>query len=151
VRFEKEDADWVKAQSPLVKRVTRGDGALEGTYARRAGFGHRLFAASIPIWRNAHEFHGRRWISPEDIEERRRVAFLGAILRRKLFKRYRAIGRNRAHRRCQFTVVGSMDRNFPTAIISSDDESVSFRTRRRADLWDARYASVMLFEPSRKF
>ena len=40
VRFEQEDADWVKAQSPLVKRVTRELGRVRNQYVvRRAAHG----------------------------------------------------------------------------------------------------------------
>src|SRR3989442_15955507 len=42
-RFEKEDADGVKAQSPLVKRVTRGAGRGRGITQR-----HRPWGTAIP-------------------------------------------------------------------------------------------------------
>src|SRR6267143_1406706 len=93
VRFEQEDADWVKAQSPLVKRVTRETVKWKGiTHDERlSDTAIRGVYPEYGEMRNEIPMEGR-WISPEDIEERRRVAFLGAILRRKLFSGTPAIG-----------------------------------------------------------
>src|SRR5260370_4980144 len=149
VRFEQEDAEWVKAQSPLIRRVTMetvrfqgitheqrlSDTAIRGVYPE-----YGEMRNEVPLaW---------RWISPEDIAERRRVAFLGAILRRKLFSGTPAIGETVRIDGVKFTVVGSMDTKFSDSnYFTSDDESVFIPYTAAADLWDARYASVMLFEP----
>src|ERR1700730_17731289 len=81
-----KEADWVKAQSPLMKRVT-----LETVKFKGISHEQRLSDTAIrgvyPEYgdmRNEVPLEGR-WISQEDIAERRRVAFLGAILRKKLF------------------------------------------------------------------
>src|SRR3979409_2127727 len=48
----------------------------------------------------------------------------------------------------KFTVIGSMDTKFSDSnYFTSDDESVFIPYTAAGDLWDARYASVMLFEP----
>src|SRR5256885_10487746 len=89
-----------------------------------------------------------RWISPEDVAERRRIALLGGILRRKLFSGTPAIGETVRIDGVKFTVVGSMDTKFSDSnCFTSDDESVFIPYTTAGDLWDARYASVMLFEP----
>src|SRR5436190_2133731 len=95
VRFEQEDADWVKAQSPLVKRVTRETVRWKGiTHDERlSDTAIRGVYPEYGEMRNEIPMEGR-WISPEDIAERRRVAFLGAILRRKLFSGTPAIGQH---------------------------------------------------------
>src|SRR5438874_9281184 len=126
VRFEAEDAEWVKAQSPLIRRVTREtvkfqsvshnerykDSAVRGVYPE---YGEM---------RNEVPSDGR-WISPEDVAERRRVAFLGSILRRKLFSGTPAIGETVRIDGVKFTVVGSMDTKFSDSnYFTSDDESV---------------------------
>src|SRR6266481_3308319 len=149
VRFEQEDADWVKAQSPLVKRVTRETVRWKGiTHEERlSDTAIRGVYPEYGEMRNEIPMEGR-WISPEDIEERRRVAFLGAILRRKLFSGTPAIGETVRIDGVKFTVVGSMDTKFSDSnYFTSDDESVFIPYTTAGDLWDARYASVMLFEP----
>jgi putative ABC transport system permease protein len=149
VRFEQEDGDWVKAQSPLVKRVT-----LETVKFKGISHEQRLSDTAIrgvyPEYgemRNEVPIEGR-WISPEDIAERRRVAFLGALLRKKLFSGTPAIGQAVRIDGVPFTVIGSMDTKFSDSnYFTSDDESAFIPYTAAADVWDARYASVMLFEP----
>jgi putative ABC transport system permease protein len=149
VRFEQEDADWVKAQSPLVKRVT-----LETVQFKGISHEQRLSDTAIrgvyPEYgdmRNEIPIEGR-WISPEDVAERRRVAFLGALLRKKLFSGTPAIGELVRINGVPFTVIGSMDTKFSDSnYFTSDDESAFIPYTAAADVWDARYASVMLFEP----
>jgi putative ABC transport system permease protein len=149
VRFEQEDADWVKAQSPLVKRVT-----LETVQFKGISHEQRLSDTAIrgvyPEYgemRNEIPIEGR-WISSEDISERRRVAFLGALLRKKLFSGTPAIGELVRINGVPFTVIGSMDTKFSDSnYFTSDDESAFIPYTAAADVWDARQASVMLFEP----
>jgi putative ABC transport system permease protein len=149
VHFEQEDADWVKAQSPLVKRLT-----LETVQFRGIVHEQRLSDTAIrgvyPEYgdmRNEIPLEGR-WISPEDLGERRRVAFLGALLRKKLFSGTPAIGALVRINGVPFTVIGSMDTKFSDSnYFTSDDESAFIPYTSAADLWDARFASVMLFEP----
>src|SRR6201998_2844493 len=149
VRFEQEDADWVKAQSPLIKRVTRETVRWKGiTHDERlSDTAIRGVYPECGEMRNEVPMEGR-WISAEDIEERRRVAFLGAILRRKLFSGTPAIGETVRIDGVKFTVVGSMDTKFSDSnYFTSDDESVFIPYSTAGDLRDARYARVMLFEP----
>jgi len=149
VHFEQEDAEWVKAQSPLVKRVTREtvqfhaisheervtDTAIRGVYPE-----YGEMRTEIPL--------EGRWISPEDIAEHRRVVFLGQRLRKKLFSGTPAIGETVRINGVRFSVIGSMDTKFSDSnYFTSDDESAFIPYTAAAELWDARYASVMIFEP----
>jgi putative ABC transport system permease protein len=149
VHFEQEDADWVKAQSPLIKRVT-----LETVQFRGISHDERISDTAIrgvyPEYgemRNEVPMEGR-WISPEDIAERRRVAFLGARLRKKLFSGTPAVGETVRINGVRFSVIGSMDTKFSDSnYFSSDDDSAFIPYTAAGDIWDARYASVMIFEP----
>jgi putative ABC transport system permease protein len=149
VRFEQEDADWVKAQSPLIKRVTRETVRFQGiSYDQRlSDTAIRGVYPEYGEMRNEVPMEGR-WISPEDIAERRRVVFLGALLRKKLFSGTPAIGETVRINGVRFRVIGSMDTKFSDSnYFNSDDESAFIPYTAAGDLWDARYASVMLFEP----
>jgi putative ABC transport system permease protein len=149
VRFEQEDADWVKAQSPLIKRVTMETVRFQGIShdQRLSDTAIRGVYPEYGEMRNEVPMEGR-WISPEDIAERRRVAFLGALLRKKLFSGTPAIGETVRINGVRFMVIGSMDTKFSDSnYFNSDDESAFIPYTAAADLWDARYASVMLFEP----
>ncbi len=149
VRFEQEDADWVKAQSPLIKRVTRESVRFRGiTHEERlSDTAIRGVYPEYGDMRNENPLEGR-WISPEDVEERRRVVFLGAILRKKLFSGTPAIGEMVRISGVKFSVIGSMDTKFSDSnYFTSDDESAFIPYTAASDLWDTRYSSVMLFEP----
>jgi putative ABC transport system permease protein len=149
VRFEQEDADWVKAQSPLVKRVT-----LETVQFRGISHDERLSDSAV---RGVYPEYGEmrnevpsegRWISAEDIADRRRVVFLGARLKKKLFSGTPAIGETVRIDGVRFTVIGTMDMKFSdSCYFNCDDESAFIPYPAAAEIWDARYASVMIFEP----
>jgi putative ABC transport system permease protein len=149
VRFEEEDAEWVKAQSPLVKRVTRETVRFEGV-----SYGERLSDSAVrgvfPEYgemRNEVPSDGR-WITPEDIAERRRIVFLGARLRKKLFSGEPAVGEVVRIKGVPFTVIGSMDMKFSdSCYFNCDDESAFIPYTAANDLWDTKYSSVMVFEP----
>lgn len=149
VRFEQEDADWVKAQSPLVKRVTLesvrflgimheerlSDTAIRGVYPEYGDM-----RTEVPV--------DGRWISPEDVAERRRVVFLGAALRKKLFSGTPAVSEMVRISGVRFTVVGTMDMKFSDSnYFTSDDESAFIPYTVAGEMWDTKYASVMIFEP----
>ena len=149
VRFEQEDAEWVKAQSPLVKRVT-----LENVKFLGISHDERLSDSAI---RGVYPEYGEmrnevpsegRWISAEDIADRRRVVFLGARLKKKLFSGTPAVGEIVRIDGVRFTVIGTMDMKFSdSCYFNCDDESAFIPYPAAADIWDARYASVMIFEP----
>src|SRR6202008_196743 len=149
VHFEKEDADWVKAQSPLIKRVT-----LETVRWKGISHDERLSdSATRGVYPEYGEMRNEvpsegRWISADDIAERRRVAFLGARLKKKLFSGTPAVGEIVRIDGVRFTVIGTMDMKFSdSCYFNCDDESAFIPYTSAADIWDARYASVMIFEP----
>lgn len=87
-----------------------------------------------------------RWISPDDVLERRRVVFLGSLARQRLFSGRPAVGETVLIGGLRFTVIGSMDRKLQLSnYFWSDDESMFIPFTAAADLWDTQYASVMLF------
>jgi putative ABC transport system permease protein len=73
-----------------------------------------------------------RWISAEDVAERRRVVFLGARLKRKLFSGMPAVGETVRINGVRFTVIGTMDMKFSdSCYFNCDDESASFHIALR--------------------
>jgi putative ABC transport system permease protein len=89
-----------------------------------------------------------RWISHEDILERRRVIVLGARIYEKLFQGKPGVGETVLVSGVRFTVIGTMERklNF-SCYFSCDDESAFIPYSAAGDLWNTRYASVIVFEP----
>jgi putative ABC transport system permease protein len=149
VRFEAEDAEWVKAQSPLIRRVTRETVRFQSV-SHNERYKESAVRGIYPEYgemRNEVPSDGR-WISPEDVAERRRVVFLGSELRKKLFSGQPAVGQTVRIKGVPFTVIGSMDRKFSdSCYFNCDDESAFVPYTAAGDLWDTKYSSVMVWEP----
>ena len=149
VVFEKADLDLIRENVTLVKTA-----CLETVRWLPISFGDRVANTAI---RGVCPEYGEmrdevpsagRWISPEDLLERRRVAFLGARLREKLFSGQPAVGETVRISGTRFTVVGTMDRKIQDSnYFTSDDESVWIPYSSAGDIWNTRYASVLVFEP----
>ncbi len=147
IRLEKADREAILAEATLVKSVS-----LETVSWTDISYGDRMANTAIrgvyPEYgyiRNEVASEGR-WISPEDFQERRRVAFLGARLREKLFAGRPAVGETVHIQGMRFTVIGSMDRKFQMMnYFTSDDECAWIPYTTAGDLWDVRYARVLVF------
>lgn len=149
VRFEKADMDAIRQEANLVRLVS-----LETVRWLAVSYGDRLVNTAV---RGVYPEYGEirnevpsqgRWINHDDLLERRRVVFLGARLRRQLFAGRPAIGETVLIRGVRFTVIGTMERKLQLSnYFTSDDESCWIPYSTAADMWDARYASVMVFAP----
>ncbi|MBI3664661.1 MAG: ABC transporter permease [Acidobacteria bacterium] len=147
IRFEKEDVELIEQEAKLVKQA-----CLETVRWLSISYGDRLANTAIrgvcPEYgemRNEVPSQGR-WIAAEDMVERRRVVFLGSRLREKLFSGRPAVGETVLIRGVRFTVVGEMDLKMQDSnYFTSDDQSAFIPYTAAADLWDARYASVLVF------
>ena len=150
VVIEQADVDLVKATAPLVRYVCR-----ETVRRPAISYGDRL-VGTAPVrgvcpeygeMRNEVPSEGR-WLTAEDELERRRVIFLGGRLKEKLFSGRPAVGETLQVAGVRFTVVGVMARKIQLSnYFSSDDESSWIPYSTAGDLWNTRYAAVMLFQP----
>ncbi|HUU15176.1 MAG TPA: ABC transporter permease [Terriglobia bacterium] len=149
VVFEKEDVELIQQEATLVKTV-----CMETVRWLPISYGDRMSNTAIrgvcPEYgemRNEVPDHGR-WISAEDILERRRVVFLGYRLREKLFSGRPAVGETVRIAGVRFTVIGTMDLKIQdSSYFTSDDESCWIPYSSAGDLWNTRYGSVLVFEP----
>jgi putative ABC transport system permease protein len=147
VRFEKADRDQIVAEASLVKSIS-----METVQWKQIAYGDRMANTAVrgvePVYgeiRNEVPSDGR-WLSPEDYVERRRVAFIGSELRKKLFAGRPAVGETIQIDGMRFTVVGSMDRKMQMSnYFTSDDECAFIPYTTAGDLWDTRYSSVLVF------
>jgi putative ABC transport system permease protein len=150
VVFEKADVDLIKETVPLVKHA-----CLETV--RRPGIAYReRFSGTAPVrgvcpeygeMRNEVAAEGR-WLNSLDEIERRRVIFLGNRLREQLFSGRPAVGETVLVKGVAFQVVGVMARKIQMSnYFSSDDESSWIPYSAAGDLWNTRYAAVLVFEP----
>ncbi len=150
VVFERADVEMVKETAPLVKHV-----CLETVRRPGISYGDRMVGTSAirgvcPEYgemRNEVAAEGR-WLNASDQLERRRVAFLGGRIREQLFSGRPAVGETVLIGGVRFTVIGVMERKIQLSnYFSPDDESVWIPYSSAGDLWNTRYAAVMVFEP----
>ncbi len=149
VVFEQADVDQIRAEATLVKSV-----CMETVRWLPISFEDRMAQTAIrgvcPAYgemRNEVPDQGR-WISAEDMIERRRVVFIGYRLREKLFAGHPAVGETVRISGVRFTVIGTMDMKIQDSnYFTSDDESAWIPYAAASDLWNTRYASVLVFEP----
>ncbi len=150
VVLEKADIDMVKADAPLVKYA-----CLETVKRPGIAYGDRLVGTAAirgvcPEYgemRNEVPSEGR-WINASDELEHRRVAFLGGRVKEQLFSGRPAVGETVLIAGVRFTVIGVMQRKIQLSnYFSSDDESVWIPYSAASELWNTRYAQVMVFAP----
>jgi putative ABC transport system permease protein len=89
-----------------------------------------------------------RWINSADEVERRRVVFLGGRIREQLFSGKPAVGETVLIGGVRFEVIGVMARKIQMSnYFSSDDESAWIPFSAAGDVWDTKYAQVLVFAP----
>jgi putative ABC transport system permease protein len=147
VKFEQADEDELRAGATLVKQICRESVKFLGISheERSASTAIRGVCSEYGEMRNEIPSDGR-WLTADDEVNRRRVVFIGAILKRKLFAGMPAIGESVRIDGTRFTVIGTMDRKFSDSnYFTSDDESAWIPYSTAGDLWDTKSASVMVF------
>ena len=152
VVLEQADLDMVKATATLVRYA-----CLETVRRPGISYGDRM-VGTAPVrgvcpeygeMRNEVPSEGR-WINAEDELERRRVIFLGGRLKEQLFSGRPAVGETVLVAGVRFQVIGVMARKIQLSnYFSSDDDSSWIPYSAAGDLWNTRYAAVMVFEPIR--
>ncbi len=150
VVLEKADIEMIKETAPLVKYA-----CLETVRRPSIAYGDRMVGTD-PVrgvcpeygeMRNEVPSEGR-WLNAEDELERRRVIFLGGKLKEDLFSGRPAVGETVLVQGVQFQVVGVMARKIQLSnYFSSDDDSSWIPYSTAGDLWNTRYAAVLVFEP----
>ena len=149
VRFERADVEEIQQEATLVKTV-----CSESVRFLPISYGDRMAQSAIRgvcseygEMRNEVPSQGR-WLSAEDELERRRVVFIGYRLREKLFSGRPAIGETVHISGVRFTVIGTMEIKIQDSnYFSPDDQCAWIPHSTAGDLWDTRYASVLVFEP----
>src|SRR3954469_21297101 len=149
VRFEQEDLELVRSNATLVKHA-----CLETVRFKPIVYADRMVSTAIrgvcPEYgeiRNEVPSDGR-WINAVDFTDRRRVAFLGQWVADKLFAGRPAVGEQVQIDGVRFTVIGLMAKKMQMSnYFPSDDRSVFIPYTSAGDLWNTRYASVLVFSP----
>jgi putative ABC transport system permease protein len=149
VRFEQADLEKVRQEATLVKTaclesvkwlsITRG-GQLVNTAIRGVCPEYGEMRSEVPA--------EGRWINAADLQEHRRVAFIGGRVREQLFGGRPGVGEEVQINGAHFIIIGIMDRKLQLSnYFTSDDRSVFIPYTTAGEMWNTRYASVMVFAP----
>ncbi|MGE5114740.1 MAG: ABC transporter permease [Acidobacteriaceae bacterium] len=149
VRFEKEDVEFIRATSPMIKTV-----CMETVQTLGVAYGDRLVNAAVrgvcPEYgqlRNEVPSEGR-WLSASDEVERRRVIFLGNRVREQLFSGRPAVGETVLVGGVRFTVIGTMEKKIQLSnYFMPDDRSTWIPYSTAGDMWNTRYAKTLVMAP----
>jgi len=148
VRIEQADIDRIR-QLPIIKYACPETVRFDDVQAadRLVNTAVRGVCPEYGEMRNEVPELGR-WINGADMTERRHVAFIGRKVYEKLFAGKPAIDEQITIKGVRFTVIGIMDRKLQMSnYFTSDDESVFIPYSAAGDLWDTKYASVIVFAP----
>jgi len=150
VVIEQADVDMVKATAPLVKYVCRETVRRPGIAYGDRMVGTAAIRGVCPEYgemRNEVPEEGR-WIDASDELEHRRVIFLGGRVKEQLFSGRPAVGEEVQVGGVRYTVIGVMARKIQLSnYFSSDDDSAWIPYSAASEIWDTRYAAVLVFEP----
>ncbi len=150
VVFEQSDLDMVKEMAPLVKYVCRESVKRPGISYGDRMVGTAAIRGVCPEYgemRNEVPSEGR-WLNSSDELERRRVCFLGGRVKEQLFSGRPAVGESVEIGGVRFSVIGVMARKIQLSnYFSSDDDSVWIPFSAASELWNTKYAQVMVFQP----
>jgi len=149
VRFEQQDLDELRANATLAKQICPET-------VKFTDLAHDERSTSTAV-RGVCEQYGEmrnevassgRWLDADDEVNRRRVVFLGAQLKKKLFAGLPAVGEAITIQGERFTVVGTMDRKFQqSSYFTDDDRSAWIPYSTAGDLWDTKSARVLVVQP----
>jgi putative ABC transport system permease protein len=149
IQLDLEDVQRLREEATLVRAVSPEIlfGAQASNGIRQTNVGVRAVHPVYGSIRSEVPSAGR-FLSDEDLAERRRVAFLGSEVRRKLFGNTDPVGQTLLLNSARFTVVGWMEKklNF-SSYFRPDDSSVFIPLTAATDLWPTRYLSLILLEP----
>jgi putative ABC transport system permease protein len=149
VKFEQPDLDELRAAATLAKQVCPESVKFTNLAheERSTSTAVRGVCEQYGEMRNEVPLEGR-WLDADDVVNRRRVVFLGALLKKKLFAGLPAVGEPVTIQGERFTVVGVMDRKFQqNSYFTDDDRSAWIPYSTAGDLWDTKSASVLVVEP----
>jgi putative ABC transport system permease protein len=149
VRFEIEDLEAAQAESPLIKKVCPEVIKWVPVSYREQSFDLQVrgVCAEYGDIRTEVPLEGR-WLSKDDIAERRRVAFIGDYSRKKLFGTRNPLGETISIRGIRFVIVGFMDRKMSFGNYwGPDDRAIFIPYTSAKDVWDTRYINIAVVQP----
>ncbi|MBD3168027.1 MAG: FtsX-like permease family protein [candidate division Zixibacteria bacterium] len=129
IHLHAEDVELLKSQIPEIKYASPENTNWSTTvsYRNEVYVGQVTGSnAEFGVMRNLIPQRGGRYISPKDLEEKRRVAFIGFELKEELFGEEDAVGKTILINQVPFTVIGVMIDKDQNSSYSGRDKTKTF-------------------------
>ncbi|MBD3289622.1 FtsX-like permease family protein [candidate division KSB1 bacterium] len=152
IRLTKADADILKESIPMIEAVNPGYGRnvrLRNEENSASTFMEGVYPA-FEFLRRLYPAAGGRFLNSRDLEERRRVVFLGSVIARELFGNEDPIGKMLKLDGLPFKVVGIMPEKLQTSMNNGPDDRraiIPFTTFQ--GIYGHRYLSELIVKPAR--
>jgi putative ABC transport system permease protein len=151
IRFNEEDVAYLKRRMPELKNVA-GEYARWGINIRYKDkvFGEHL-TGIYPCYEDIRTHYpqgGGRFINEIDMQQKRRVVFLGDKLKDKLFGGEDAIGKQVLLNSIPFIVIGVMQKKHQMGMYSGpDDMKASIPATTFAAIFGDQYMNLLIYQP----
>jgi len=151
IRFAEEDVEYLQRRMPELRHVA-------GEYVRwgvQFKYGDKVYAERVtgvyPCYEEIRSHYpraGGRFINEIDMEQKRRVVFLGHTLKEKLFGNEEAVGKQILVNSVPFTVIGVMQEKNQMGMYNGPDENkASIPAATFAALYGHRYFNLIIYQP----
>jgi putative ABC transport system permease protein len=129
IRFREEDAFFLKQEIPTIKEISP-EYARYGVELKQDKNTYTTLVRGVyPIYagmRNVIPQMGGRFLNIQDLAQKRRVIFLGAKVKKELFKDGEAIGKHVLLNRIPFLVIGVLIEKSQNSSYGERDENTTF-------------------------
>ena len=151
IRFTPEDLDYLRRQVPEFKNIC-GEYVSWGNNIR---YKDKVFSERVtgiyPCYEEIRTHYpeaGGRFINELDMEQKRRVVFLGDELKKKLFGDDNAVGEQISINSLPFTVIGVMQKKIQMGMYNGPDAAIAGIPATTFDaIYGYRYFTLIAFQP----
>lgn len=151
IRLTAEDLDLLVRSIPEIGLVSpsygRGNVAVRVGRVRTTGYMEGV-SPQFELLRHMYPVAGGRFLDQRDLEQRRRVVFLGDSIAKELFGAADPVGRRLELDGLPFTVVGTMKKKFQTSMNNGPDaDRIVIPATTFATIYGTRHVSSLLVAP----
>ncbi len=151
IRFTEEDMKYLKRRMPELKHVA-GEYVSWGVNYK---YGDKIFSERLtgvyPCYEDIRSHYpeaGGRFINNIDIDKKRRVIFLGGVIKEKLFGDEDPVGKQIKLNSVPFTVIGVMKDKIQMGMYNGPDENVgSIPATTFSALYGNRFFNHIIYQP----
>ncbi len=148
-----EDAEILRQSIPMIEAVSANLGRYDVRLRYRDKSASTFMEGVYPTFeflRRMYPAAGGRFLNEKDLQEKKRVVFLGGVIASEIFGKEDPIGKTLTINRLPFVVIGIMPKKLQTAMNNGPDDRraiIPFTTFQ--SIYGDRYLDELIVKPSR--